>query len=66
MNQLHKTILDYLQSRDGNWKWFLGAKCYTKKETIKLFKEDESFREMIVKEVLHLATDLFVKGAEPS
>lgn len=62
LSDLERAILEYLEKQNNSFKWVLGKKVYTKEETIRLFKEDENFRKMIVKEAVLLAIDLFEKG----
>jgi|GEM_PF-2272735 len=62
LNDLEKAILKYLEKQSEDFKWILGNKVYTKEETIKLFKEDEKFRKMVLEQAILLAIDLFEKG----
>ena len=62
LSDLERAILEYLEKQNNSFKWVLGKKVFTKEETIRLFKEDEKFRKMIVEQAVLLAIDLFEKG----
>jgi len=64
MNEIEKIVLDYLESRDNNWKWVFGQQVLGRDETIRLFKKNKRFRKQIVKAVVETATDLFVRGGK--
>jgi signal transduction histidine kinase len=64
VNDLEKTILKYLESRDDGWTWMRGTQVYTKEKTIELFKKDKKFRKTIIEQAHLLAIDLFIRGAE--
>jgi len=64
MNNLEKTILQYLETRNDGWTWVMGTKVYSKEATIEKFKKDKRFRKLIVEQAHLLAIDLFQKGSE--
>jgi len=64
MNNLEKTILQYLETRNDGWTWVMGTKVYSKEATIEKFKKDKRFRKFIVEQAHLLAIDLFQKGSE--
>jgi len=64
MDDLDKTILEYLESRDEDWTWVFGTRTLDKKTTIEMFKKNKKFRNLIKKEVQKLAIDLFAKATK--
>jgi len=60
VNGLEKTVLKYLEERDGNWSIILGDKSMNKEDVIKKFKRDRKFRGMLVKAIIGLATEMFM------
>jgi len=64
MDNLEKTILHYLETRNNGWTWVMGTKVFDKKTTIEKFKKDKKFRKFIIEQAHLLAIDIFQKGAE--
>jgi hypothetical protein len=64
MDNLEKTILKYLMSRDDGWTWGTTTKTFDKKTTIEKFKKDKKFRKFVIERAHVLAVELFEKGAE--
>lgn len=59
LNDIEKAVLRWLESRGEDWYWFFGDKKLTKRETIRLFKEDETFRKRVVELVVGVAMEMF-------
>jgi hypothetical protein len=64
MDPVEKAVLEYLETRNNGWHWFMGNKCYTKKDTIERFKRDEAFRNLVKNQIYKLATEMFMRTAE--
>lgn len=64
IEKLERAVLEYLESREGNWKWFMGGKRYSKEETIRLYKKNKKFRQEVIEEAVKTQTDSFLRAAE--
>ena len=64
MDNLEKTILQYLETRNDGWTWVMGTKIFDKKTTVEKFRKDKKFRKFIIEQAHLLAIDLFQKGSE--
>ena len=64
VGKLERAVLEYLESREGNWKWFMRGKRYSKEETIRLYKEDKEFRQSVIEEAVKTQTDAFLRAAK--
>jgi hypothetical protein len=59
MNNLEKTILKWLETRNDGWCWFFGSKKLDKKTTVEKFKRDKQFRKLVVTQVEKTAIEMF-------
>lgn len=64
VGKLERALLEWFESREGNWKWFMGGKRYSKEETIRLFKEDKDFRQLVIEEAVKTQADTFLRAAQ--
>jgi hypothetical protein len=64
MDNLEKTILHYLETRNDGWTWIMGTKIFDKKTTVEKFKHDKKFRKFVIEQAHLLAIDIFQKGSE--
>jgi protease II len=63
-DQVEEAVIQYLKTRNDGWYWFMGSQRYTKEETLRRFKKDKAFREMVKSQIYRLATEMFMKAAE--
>jgi len=59
-DEIYKTIIEYLKSRNNGWRFILGGQVYDKNTLIKKLQKDKKFREFIINEVVKTAVDLLV------
>ncbi|RLI08214.1 hypothetical protein DRO24_01645 [Candidatus Bathyarchaeota archaeon] len=64
MDSIEKAILQYLMTRPDDFRWVMGSQVFDKQTTIRMFKRNKKFRKFIVENVVALATDLLLRGAE--
>jgi hypothetical protein len=57
-DEIYKTVVHYLESRDDNWKFIYGSKVFTAKDLIKEMRKNRKFRDMIIEEVVKTAVDM--------
>jgi hypothetical protein len=59
MDDLEKTILNWLMAREQDWCWFFGKEKFDKQKTIEKFKKDKEFRKLITTQVQKVAIEMF-------
>lgn len=64
VKKLEGALLEWFESREGNWNWFMGGKRYSKEQTIRLFKEDKDFRQLVIEETVKTQADTFLRAAQ--
>lgn len=58
---IYKTVVAYLESRDARWKFLYGREVFSAKDLIERMKVDEAFRAMVIEEIVKTAVDLFTR-----
>jgi hypothetical protein len=61
-DEIYKTVVHYLESRDGNWKFIYGSRVFSAHELIEEMRKNRKFRAMIVEEVVKTAVDMFQRS----
>ena len=60
---IYKTVVQYLKTRNNNWHFCYGSKMMTAQDIIKEMERNKEFRKLVLDNVVKTAVDL-LKGSE--